>query len=257
MKLVEAEAVALRLMKKHGILEQGWTFKFDNAKKTLGKTSFSHKYISLSRYMTELDSTGEFVEQTMLHEIAHVLAGHAAGHGEAWKIKGRSIGYTGGRLSAMPSANGVTSTGVKRTVVSNTHVKPVATILPYVGHIEEGDTVRSGATGRVGTVLKINRVNFLVQDAAGTKWNFRKDYVTLVSKRVGEAPKPYLAPKRTSSSLPPLAKLKKGQKVITVPGRSKWNNREGEIIKVNPARYKLKLTNGVLLNAPHDFVKAI
>jgi hypothetical protein len=40
----------------------------------------------------------------VLHEIAHALAGRAAGHGVAWRNKATHLGYTGGRTFDVPEA---------------------------------------------------------------------------------------------------------------------------------------------------------
>ena len=49
----------------------------------------------MSRYLSARydDATNR---QTLLHEVAHALAGARAGHGAAWKRTARSLGYTGG-----------------------------------------------------------------------------------------------------------------------------------------------------------------
>lgn len=72
-----------------------WSFGFDNAKRRAGLCDYSRTHISLSRYLTARfdDHTNE---QTLLHEVAHALAGSAAGHGPVWKRTARSLGYTGG-----------------------------------------------------------------------------------------------------------------------------------------------------------------
>lgn len=77
-------------------LDESWTFRFDHAKLRAGKCDFTRREISLSRYLAARHSDTEN-EQTLLHEIAHALAGHEAGHGAAWRRTARAIGYTGER----------------------------------------------------------------------------------------------------------------------------------------------------------------
>lgn len=76
-------------------LSAEWSFAFDNAKRRAGLCDYTRTRISLSRYLAARydDETNE---QTLLHEIAHALAGPAAGHGPRWKAIARGLGYTGG-----------------------------------------------------------------------------------------------------------------------------------------------------------------
>ena len=76
-------------------LDPSWTFGFDNAKRRAGLCDYGRKRISLSRYLAARydDETNH---QTLLHEVAHAMAGPAAGHGAAWKRVARELGYVGG-----------------------------------------------------------------------------------------------------------------------------------------------------------------
>lgn len=76
-------------------LDASWTFAFDNAKRRAGACDFRRKRITVSRYLSARydDETNR---QTLLHEIAHALAGPTAGHGPRWKSVAHSIGYRGG-----------------------------------------------------------------------------------------------------------------------------------------------------------------
>jgi SprT protein len=78
-------------------LDSTWTFGFDAAKKRAGLCDYSAKRISVSRYLAARWSDDE-VDQVLLHEIAHALAGHRAGHGARWLSVARRLGYTGARL---------------------------------------------------------------------------------------------------------------------------------------------------------------
>ena len=46
--------------------------------------------------------TDDEVDQVLLHEIAHALAGPGAGHGPRWKRVARDIGYLGERVWTEP-----------------------------------------------------------------------------------------------------------------------------------------------------------
>lgn len=90
MELRLAEQMAKQLMQLHRV-PRDWSFVFDRSKVRFGKCDYRRKQISLSRQLVELNSEGE-VRDTILHEIAHVLAPRGAGHGPAWKSLALSIG---------------------------------------------------------------------------------------------------------------------------------------------------------------------
>lgn len=70
-----------------------WSFQFDRAKRRFGCCNFTKKQISLSRTLTELNSE-KIVKETILHEIAHALAGRSHGHDKKWKGIAVSLGCT-------------------------------------------------------------------------------------------------------------------------------------------------------------------
>jgi SprT protein len=109
MDLFQAERQAKMLMVAHGVGD--WTFKFDGAKKRAGQTKFATKTISLSRHLTSLMPVDE-VRDTVLHEIAHALAGHAAGHGPEWQRIAKSIGCNGQRTYTATAETSVPHTWV-------------------------------------------------------------------------------------------------------------------------------------------------
>lgn len=76
-------------------LDESWAFGFDNAKRRAGQCDFRAKRITVSRYLAARFDDDE-IHQVLLHEVAHALAGPAAGHGAAWKAIAREIGYVGG-----------------------------------------------------------------------------------------------------------------------------------------------------------------
>jgi hypothetical protein len=95
MKLNEARDLAIQLMTNHGIVEQGWRFEFDNAKRRFGCCKYGSRRITLSLYLTELNNIDE-VKNTILHEIAHALCPRQ-GHNSVWKRKAIEIGCSGDR----------------------------------------------------------------------------------------------------------------------------------------------------------------
>lgn len=81
-----------------------WSFGFDNAKTRFGQCDHRRQRITVSRHLSASNSE-EDVEQVILHEIAHALAGSTEGHGRAWLVIARSLGYRGGRThsAAVPT----------------------------------------------------------------------------------------------------------------------------------------------------------
>ncbi len=84
MELFNAITLGHELMTQHGLIERGWSFKLDNSVRRFGLCSYRRKCISLSKNLIRLN-TPERVQNTILHEIAHAIAGSYAGHGPEWK----------------------------------------------------------------------------------------------------------------------------------------------------------------------------
>lgn len=92
-ELDDVRRMAAELLAEH--LDDSWRFDFDHAKRRAGLCDFRERRITLSRHLAlRYDDAAN--RQTLLHEIAHALAGHAAGHGPEWRRIARAIGYTGG-----------------------------------------------------------------------------------------------------------------------------------------------------------------
>ena len=82
MDVTGARALARGLMDEHGLHQ--WSLTFDSAKRRAGLCRYDTRTISLSRPLTALYSAAE-VRETVLHEIAHALAGVKAAHGPKWR----------------------------------------------------------------------------------------------------------------------------------------------------------------------------
>lgn len=106
----EAEQLALDLMEEHGLLHDGWSFAWSSGKRQLGKAEVRRvldertgevievKKIRISRHLVDLN-TAEVVRDTILHEIAHAIAGIKNGHNEVWREACRKIGAKPERLA--------------------------------------------------------------------------------------------------------------------------------------------------------------
>ena len=76
--LDDVRRVAEALLSTH--LDASWSFAFDNAKRRAGACDYTRKRITVSRYLAARydDETNR---QTLLHEVAHALAGAEARSG--------------------------------------------------------------------------------------------------------------------------------------------------------------------------------
>lgn len=68
----------------------GWTFAFNRQRRTLGLCRYRERRIELSRPHAEAGSMAQ-ARETLLHEIAHALAGPGTGHGPAWQRQMRLL----------------------------------------------------------------------------------------------------------------------------------------------------------------------
>lgn len=100
LKLHNLEVTAITMMGEHGLLRQGWFFKWDRAKNRLGSTQqrrvggvVTERYITLSAPHALIQDHATMLD-VIKHELAHAIAGHAAGHGPAWK---RACALTGAK----------------------------------------------------------------------------------------------------------------------------------------------------------------
>jgi predicted SprT family Zn-dependent metalloprotease len=76
-------------------LDDSWSFAFDNAKRRAGLCDYTRRRISVSRYLAARFDDDDN-HQTLLHEVAHAMAGAEAGHGARWRAIARDLGYVGG-----------------------------------------------------------------------------------------------------------------------------------------------------------------
>lgn len=80
------------------IPKPGWTFKYTHGRRQLGVCYYDRKLIKISRDYARINEESRMVN-TLLHEIAHALAGPYAGHGPLWEKIARMIGSSGHRLA--------------------------------------------------------------------------------------------------------------------------------------------------------------
>ena len=89
MEFGEAAGMARELMGRFGLSD--WAFGWNRRKRSLGLCRYREKRIELSGHFVRANDA-EQVRETILHEIAHALAGEKAGHGAAWKAACARVG---------------------------------------------------------------------------------------------------------------------------------------------------------------------
>ncbi len=100
MDLRDAYAMAEDLLDHHGLRD--WAIVYDNAKRRAGICRFDRREIGLSAPLTRLHDEHD-VRDTILHEVAHALAGPRHGHDETWRRIARTIGCSGERRMSAES----------------------------------------------------------------------------------------------------------------------------------------------------------
>lgn len=83
------EDEAQELFAEHNLI--GWKFSFDNAKMRFGICYYNTHEIQLSRPLCLINDETQ-IRDVLLHEVAHAIAGHDAGHGIRWKNVAMRIG---------------------------------------------------------------------------------------------------------------------------------------------------------------------
>ena len=106
MNLNDVKIIAVSLMKQHNLLQKGWRFEFDNAKKRFGCCYYYERKITLSSELCKLNDESH-IRDTILHEIAHALVGVGHGHDAVWKRKAIEIGCNGKRCYDSSKTNNV------------------------------------------------------------------------------------------------------------------------------------------------------
>jgi len=85
-------------------LDASWSFDFDRATRRAGQCDFGRKRITVSRHLADRFDD-DAIHQTLLHEVAHALAGPGIGHGAVWRRIAHELGYVGGRTHDGPIAD--------------------------------------------------------------------------------------------------------------------------------------------------------
>lgn len=97
----EISAFANQKLAQYGLDVQGWTFEFNNRKRALGLCNYTKKTIYISKHFAETVA-GDKIKDTVLHEIAHALAGAGNGHNYVWKAWCMKIGANPKATCSLP-----------------------------------------------------------------------------------------------------------------------------------------------------------
>lgn len=89
--LQQIEQAAKEALNRYQLTEQGWTFRWDRARRRFGSCDYGRKQITLSVHLARLNTLAQCID-TVLHEVAHAIAGQAAGHGPRWKAACKRVG---------------------------------------------------------------------------------------------------------------------------------------------------------------------
>lgn len=90
----QVASLARAMMNVNGLSQ--WRFEFDRSTKRFGVCKYASRTIGLSEKLTRANDI-ERCKETILHEIAHALAGSQAGHGPVWVRQARALGIKGER----------------------------------------------------------------------------------------------------------------------------------------------------------------
>jgi predicted SprT family Zn-dependent metalloprotease len=90
-RIDDAANLMAQLMQEHQLFEGGWRCGWNHRRRSLGLCQYSTKRIELSQPLALVNDEAT-IRNTILHEIAHALAGSSAGHGRVWQLMAVSIG---------------------------------------------------------------------------------------------------------------------------------------------------------------------
>ncbi len=233
MELQAARALARELMVRHGLAD--WELVFDGAKTRAGVCRHTTRQIGLSRELTRLHSQAQ-VTDTVLHEVAHALAGARAGHGKRWKEVARRIGCSASRCVPEDAPR---------------------VAAPWVGTCPAGHT--ASRHRRPDRVVSCRRCSPSFRQDALLEWRWQGRVVPMPPAYVAE-----LARLDANSaggpggSVPPeaaTAPIAPGT-VVQLGGRGRFAGLTGTVEKRGRTRYHVRTASG-LVAAPFALVRTV
>lgn len=91
--LRQIEHFAKETLARYQLADEGWTFRWDRARRRFGSCDYGRKQITLSVHLAKINTIAQCID-TVLHEVAHAIAGQKAGHGPEWKAACVRVGAT-------------------------------------------------------------------------------------------------------------------------------------------------------------------
>ncbi len=212
--LDDARDLGRTLLRQHGLGE--WSLVFDRAKRRAGSCRYADRTLTLSTPLTLLYDEAE-VRDTLLHEIAHALAGPQHGHDEVWRATARRVGCSAQRC-----------------------VSPDAPRVPgdWQGRCPQGHTAERYR--RPTRLLLCSRCRQRPVPERVLEWTFRGSTVPMHPSYAAELAA--LAGPRVDDAAPSFAT---GDEVRIELGR-RFRGRVGRVVKVGRTRAHVQLAEGVL-----------
>lgn len=211
MELGEAFEMASGLVREHHL--DGWRVEFDAAKRRAGVCRFAERVIGLSAPITRVHQEAD-VRDTVLHEIAHALAGPQHGHDAVWRRTALAIGCSGQRCvsSEAPRVQGAWIGVCSAGHVKDRHRRPE----------------RVMSCGECGSGFSVDHV---------FEWTYRGRPASMHPN--------YEAELHALVAGRPMQLLPVGSAVrVTVPGE--FHGVAGRIVKVGRTSYHVRVRGGVL-----------
>jgi len=227
-KLRKVAEIAQEKMNHYGLNE--WRLGFSTATTKLGCCRYSQKKIELSLFHT-VSSDDDQIMDTILHEIAHALAGPSAGHGPKWKQIAQQIGAT--PKSCAPASE----EALQKAEIAKSHFKV-------------GDYVTFSAQGYklVGQIFRMNTKRATVHNQDG-KWLV--PYLTM-QKYDAQSHAVNSSLKRPSGENSKM-KFRVGD---SVSFGARGKSHLGIIIKMNPKCAKVKCRDNTLWTVDYRLLKS-
>ncbi|GAA0582371.1 hypothetical protein GCM10010172_79350 [Paractinoplanes ferrugineus] len=217
MELTEARRLACGLMARHGL--RGWRLVFDNAKTRAGVCRYDRKEIGLSGPLVALYEVDQ-VTDTVLHEIAHAMAGPRHGHDRVWRATARRIGCSGERCmpADAPSVEG-----------------------PWVGVCPAGH--RTTAHRRPIRVKSCRDCSRGFTESAIYTWTHQGDPAPMDPRYDAELAR--IRNRSTAPAPPVRVPVQVGERV-RVTGTGKYAGLPGTVVKCGRTRYQVQTRVGLL-----------
>lgn len=104
----DLQALAERLMDEHGL--DDWSFRWTpRATRQIGVCMHRTRELGFAPWLADAPVSEQ--QDTVLHEIAHALAGHAAKHGPIWRAHARRLGARPSHCTTSAEVNAVAPKG--------------------------------------------------------------------------------------------------------------------------------------------------